>query len=163
MLGVTPSAARPLCGRAAASCAVERSIFAVSLAFYHKATLSVALRSTAPPNPPPKNTTSFLGTPGEEPRRLTFAVLPKSLSRAGFPALRRSGANFASRFVPRGFASMLAFSRGRGPRSVREWHAPCAIPKLESGQSPTGALPRKRFLALFPKNSLRDFCGSPFL
>ena len=64
MLGVTPSAARPLCGRAAASCAVERSIFAVSLAFYHKATPSVSLRSTAPPNPPQKNTTSFFGDPG---------------------------------------------------------------------------------------------------
>ena len=40
---------------------------------------------------------------------------------------------------------------------------PCAIPKLESGQSPTGALPRKRFLALFPANLLltQDLCGSP--
>ena len=77
----------------------------------------------------------------------------------GFPLLRRSGANFASCCVPRGYAPMLAFSRGRNRAAplpthllricagALKWHAPCAIPKLESGQSPTGALPRKRFLA----------------
>ena len=34
--------------------------------------------------------------------------LPKSWRKQGFPAPRRSGANFASRCVPRGFAPMLA-------------------------------------------------------
>ena len=71
-------------------------------------------------------------------------------------------------------APLDTVSRGRDRASVRKWHAPCAISKLESGQSPTssrqgvwvcGALRLPHDLIclplLFPQNSLRDFCGNP--
>ena len=70
------------------------------------------LRRHLPQTHPKKILRLFLGTPGEEPRRLTFAVLPKSLSRAGFPCassqrskfrkpLRSSRLCFDARFLAR--------------------------------------------------------------
>ena len=94
----------------------------------------------------------------------------------GFPLLRRSGANFASCCVPRGYAPMLAFSRGKNRAAplpthllricagALKWHAPCAIPKLESGQSPTGGFAKKALSRPLPaKLANAIFTGTLFL
>ena len=53
--------------------------------------------------------------------------------------------------LPSCFHLRLLFLRGRNRAAVRKRRAQCAVSKLESGQSHTVALLRKRFLALLPK------------
>ena len=51
---------------------------------------------------------------------------------------------------------LASVSRGSVRASVRKQHSQCAVSKLENGQSPTGALTRKRFLALKRAPKMRN-------
>ena len=118
-----------------------------------------------PQTHPKKILRLFLGTPGKAPKIRNFpnsgsacgglnnppASLRSAPSRAVETALSSPQSQHVRRCVPRGLTARLA-----SPLPTHLLHI-CAgalkcpeqwgIPKLESGQSPTGALPRKRFLA----------------